>query len=565
MVEQRKMIGEILVDLGLVAQEDIDAAIQDQMSGNSKRLGEILVEKEILEPADVTMALAEQHQMEVVDLDSLEIPREIIEVIPSDKARQLKIIPIDLDGNNLTVAIADPLDIFSLDELRFLLNMQIEPILASPEAIEDALNRYYGIDESQVEKYLTEFTDDIELVEFGEKDDGSVSEDDAPVIKLVTLIMLNALKNRASDIHVEPMANRLRLRYRIDGVCYEQEPPPKRLQGPIIARIKIMANMDMAEKRRPQDGRIKISLLGRELDLRVSSLPATHGESVVMRILDKESLLLGLTDLGFMEDDYSTFQGLIKKPNGIILVTGPTGSGKTTTLYAALNELNKPDRKIITAENPVEYVLSGVNQCDVKEKIGFTFQRILRAMMRQAPNIILVGEIRDEETAEMAIHAALTGHLVFSTLHTNDAPSAITRLIDMGVAPFLAASSIQAVMAQRLVRNICKECKTPAEEDLPKLKSLGFRDDQLKGKMIYKGMGCDACRGVGFRGRKGIFEVMVMNNKLRELAFNKSPTDAIRNQAINDGMHTLFMDGVRKVLDGITTLEEIIGVAKVEV
>ncbi|HHN46242.1 MAG TPA: type II/IV secretion system protein, partial [Planctomycetes bacterium] len=318
MVEQRRMLGEILVDMGLIAQEDVDAAIQEQMAGNNKRLGEILIEKKLLQPADVTMALAEQHQMEVVDLDGLDIPREILEIIPRDKARQLKIIPIDRQGNMLTVAITDPLDIFSLDELRFLLNMQIEPILASPEAIDNALTQYYGIDETQVEQYLQEFSQDIEVVDFGPKDDENVSEDDAPVIKLVTLLMLNALKVRASDIHVEPMANRLRVRYRIDGVCYEQEPPPKRLQGPIIARIKIMANMDMAEKRRPQDGRIKISLLGRELDLRVSSLPATHGESVVMRILDKESLLLGLSDLGFMDDDYQVFQGLIKKPNGII-------------------------------------------------------------------------------------------------------------------------------------------------------------------------------------------------------------------------------------------------------
>ena len=565
MATERKMLGEILVEMGLVEPADIEAAVQEQMEGNNKRIGEILVEKGLVQPADITMALAEQHQMEVVDLDGLDIPQEIIELIPQDKARQLRVIPIDKNGDVLTVAIADPLDLFSLDELRFVLNMNIEPVLASPEAIDDALTRYYGLDENQVEQYLQEFSEDIEVVQVGEEDNPEATPDDAPVIKLVTLIILNAVRARASDIHIEPMANRLRVRYRIDGVCYEQEPPPKRLQGPIIARVKIMAQMDMAEKRRPQDGRIKINLEGRELDLRVSSLPATHGESVVMRILDKQSLLLGLSDLGFMEDDYNIFQSLIKKPNGIILITGPTGSGKTTTLYAALQELNKPDRKIITAENPVEYTISGINQCDVKPKIGFTFARILRAMMRQAPNIILVGEIRDQETAEMAIHAALTGHLVFSTLHTNDAPSAITRLIDMGVPPFLVASSIQAIMARRLVRTICPECKVPAEEDLRKLKTLGLTEAQLKGKMTYRGMGCENCRGIGFRGRKGIFEILVMNNKLREMAFNKAPTDEIREQAIRDGMHTLFMDGLRKVLDGWTTLEEVLAQAKVQV
>lgn len=562
---QRKMLGEILVDMGFLTQEQVDQAIQAQMEGNTKRLGEILIEKGWLAPGDVTMALAEQHQMEVVDLDVLDIPSEIAQLIPQEKARELKIIPIDRNGDTLTVAIADPLDLFSLDELRFVLNMNIEPLLASPEAIDNALTRYYGLDENQVEQYLQEFSQDIEVVGTGPEVSAEASPDDAPVIKLVTLLILNAVKARASDVHIEPMANRLRVRYRIDGVCYEQEPPPKRLQGPVIARVKIMAGMDMAEKRRPQDGRIKINLVGRELDLRVSSLPATHGESVVMRILDKQSLLLGLSDLGFMEDDYNIFQSLIKKPNGVILITGPTGSGKTTTLYAALQELNKPNTKIITAENPVEYTLSGINQCDVNPKIGFTFQRILRAMMRQAPNIILVGEIRDGETAEMAIHSALTGHLVFSTLHTNDAPSAITRLIDLGVPPFLVASSIQAVMAQRLIRLICPDCKTPNEGDLQKLRVLGLTKEQIQGKMAYRGTGCETCRGVGFRGRRGLFEVMVMNNKLREMAFQKAATDAIREQAIHDGMHTLFMDGLRKVLDGWTTLEEVLAEAKVQV
>jgi type IV pilus assembly protein PilB len=323
-----------------------------------------------------------------------------------------------------------------------------------------------------------------------------------------------------------------------------------------------MASMNMAERRRPQDGRIKINVLGRQIDLRVSALPGTQGESVVMRILDKEAVLFGLDQLGFHPDDYSTFQRLIRRPNGIILVTGPTGSGKTTTLYAALNELNRSDQKIITAEDPVEYNIAGINQSQVNRKAGMTFERIIRAMLRQAPNIILVGEIRDEETAETAIQAALTGHLVFSTLHTNDAPSAITRLIDMGVAPFLVASSIQAVLAQRLIRRICNECKQPSEPDQARLRAAGMSEEQIKGHTFFTGAGCENCKGVGFRGRRAIYEIMVMNARLREMAFNVEPTDAIRSQAIRDGMHTLLMDGLRKVIEGNTTVEEVLSVAK---
>jgi type II secretory ATPase GspE/PulE/Tfp pilus assembly ATPase PilB-like protein len=338
--------------------------------------------------------------------------------------------------------------------------------------------------------------------------------------------------------------------------------PAKRLQGSIISRIKIMASLHVEEKRRPQDGKIPIRLLGRDLDLRVSTLPATHGESVVLRILDKKSVSFGLEELGFWDDDVKIFRHLIKKPNGVILITGPTGSGKTTTLYAALSDLNKPDRKIITAENPVEYTITGLCQCQINPDTGMTFQRALRAMLRQAPNIILVGEIRDRETSEIAIQAALTGHLVFSTLHTNDAPSALTRLIDMGVAPFLVASSIQAVMAQRLIRTICPQCRTAYEEEPTRLRSVGMRDEQFKGRQLYRGTGCSSCHNVGFRGRRGIFEIMVMNTRLREMCFNKATTDSLRDQARREGMHTLLDDGLRKVLDGWTTLDEVMAEAK---
>jgi type IV pilus assembly protein PilB len=393
-------------------------------------------------------------------------------------------------------------------------------------------------------------------------DDENVDADDAPVIKLVTLIITEAVKQRASDIHIEPLEDRVRIRYRIDGVCIEAESPPKRLQGTILSRLKIMAKMDMAEKRRPQDGRIKLSLLGKEIDLRVSNLPAYYGESVVMRILDKEAVLMGMEQLGFHPEDYRIFSGLIRRPNGIILVTGPTGSGKTTTLYAALNELNRSDRKIITAEDPVEYNISGINQCQVNRKAGMTFEAILRSMLRQAPNIILVGEIRDKETGEMAIQAALTGHLVFSTLHTNDAPSAITRLINMKIPPFLVASSVQAVLAQRLIRTICVDCKEEAPANVPLLKSAGLTDAQIQDNKFYTGKGCDSCKGKGYRGRRAIYEIMVLNTRIRELAFNEASTDQIRTQAINDGMNTLLMDGVRKVLEGITSVDQILSVAK---
>ena len=354
------------------------------------------------------------------------------------------------------------------------------------------------------------------------------------------------------------MEDRLRIRYRTDGVCYEVDCPPKRLQGAIISRVKILAKIDIAERRRPTDGRIKMKLLGKEIDFRVSCLPANHGESVVLRILDKSSVMYGIQELGFMDDDYKRFRNIIRRPNGVFLVTGPTGSGKTTTLYAALQELNTPDRKIITAENPVEYNITGLNQSEVRPGIGLTFARILRAMLRQAPEIILVGEIRDTETAEIAIQAALTGHLVFSTLHTNDAPSAITRMIDMGVAPFLVSSSIQAIMAQRLVRTICPNCKRPREYKPHELAWVGLREEEVQGVTFYEGAGCQECSSTGYKGRLGIFEMMEMTPELRELAFRKASTNKIRDEAIVSGMRTLREDGVRKVIGGLTTIEEVL-------
>ncbi len=562
MPDRSRMLGEILIEMGCLTPLELADALGKQKERN-ERLGDILVDLGYIQPEDLTRALADQFDMEMVDLESIDIDKDVIEMIPAETARDHTIIPIDYDDDTLIIAMGDPWDLNTIDNLRFMVNCTVECVLATKPAIKEAINRYYGIQENQLDDMIADIgEEDISFVDHNAEMEGDASAEDAPVIKLVYLIITEAVRSRASDIHVEPMADRLRIRYRIDGNCYEVDSPPKRLQSAVLARLKIMAKMNMAEKRRPQDGRIKISTLGRDIDLRVNSLPATHGESVVMRILDKEAVMFGLDQLGFHADDYRILQGLIRRPNGVMLVTGPTGSGKTTTLYAALNELNRSDRKIITAEDPVEYNLSGINQCQVNRAAGMTFDKIIRAMLRQAPNIILVGEIRDQETADIAIQAALTGHLVFSTLHTNDAPSAITRLIDMGVAPFLVASSVQAIIAQRLVRRICPDCKEEIQPDVSILKSAGITDEQINNNKFYGGAGCEACKGQGFRGRRGIYEIMVMNSRLREMAFKIATTDAIRNQAVRDGMHTLLMDGVRKVLEGMTTAEEILTVAK---
>jgi len=563
MLDARRLLGEILIDAGCVTQEQVDTALERQMNGETLRVGEMFVAGGLCSATDITSALAEQFSMEMVDLDGLELFPETLAMLAPEFCRANRVVPINVVENALTVAVCDPLDLQSLDSLRFLTGLQIEPVLATTEAINAAIEKYYCI---TVSDPFTTPEPDIEFKNpYTPEDVDESGVEDAPVIKLVSLIIAQAVQSRASDIHVEPMNDRLSVRYRIDGICTEIDSPPKRLQSAIIARIKIMAQLDMAERRRPQDGKILLKILDRRLDLRVSSLPAKHGESLVLRILDKGAISFGLDQLGFHDDDSRTFRALIKKPNGIMLITGPTGSGKTTTLYSALNELNKPDRKIITVENPVEYTLSGINQVQVNNAAGMTFQRALKAMLRQAPNVILVGEIRDPETAHVAIEAALTGHLVFATLHTNDAPSALTRLVDMDMAPFLVASSVQAVQAQRLVRMLCPDCKHPVQLDDARVRAAGIREERLAGRVLYRAAGCPHCRNTGFKGRKGIYEIMVMNRRIREMCFQKATTDAIREQARRDGMHTLLDDGIRKVLDGWTTLDEVLGEAKVYV
>jgi general secretion pathway protein E/type IV pilus assembly protein PilB len=458
--------------------------------------------------------------------------------------------------------MADPSDLEALDSIRYILRTDVEGVVASRKAIERALDYYYGELGDSVESFLEEMTEgtmDIADVATTDVTTETADEDDdeAPIIRLVSLLILEAFRTRTSDIHLEPMERRFRVRYRIDGVLHEVENPPKYLQNSILSRVKLMAGMDLSEHRVPQDGRIQVPAMGRELDLRVSDIPCTHGESIVMRILDKSSVMLGIQELGFLEDDQQMILKIIGFPDGIFLVTGPTGSGKTTSLYSFLHTLNQPTRKIITAEDPVEYELSGINQVQINAEINLTFVNALRSMLRQAPNIIMVGEIRDTETAEIAINAALTGHFVFSTLHTNDAPSAITRLLDMGVKPFLVASAVRAIMAQRLVRRLCKNCREPYAPAPDQLAAIELAPDHFAGQTLMRGKGCSECNG-GYKGRMGIFEIFILDESIQELIYSKADASAIRSRAIELGMRTLRQDGLRKVSAGMTGLEEVI-------
>jgi type IV pilus assembly protein PilB len=560
----QRRLGEVLIEKGIVTEEQVAQALEMQRENSKAKLGEALVQMQAATWDQVYEALADQLGYRFVDLRTTRIPAEAIEAMPRTIARKHNLVPVGEEDGVLIVAITDPLDLSAMDSLRFYLNREVRCVLAAPDAVEEAISKYYGIEESTVDSMLAEFTESdlgIQPAVETAQEDG----EDSAMIRLVTLLISEAVKMRASDIHIEPMKTKLRVRYRVDGNCQEMDSPPKKLQGPIISRVKILAGIDIAEKRRPTDGRISMRVAGQSFDIRVSCLPATHGESVVMRLLMKESVLINLQELGFHESDYRRFESIIKRPNGIFLVTGPTGSGKTTTLYAALHELNRPDKKIITAENPVEYNLAGVNQCEVRERIGLTFMAILRSMLRQAPNIILIGEIRDAETAEIAVQAALTGHLVFSTLHTNDAPSAITRLIDMGVKPFLIASSVQAIMAQRLVRRICSGCKEPMRYDRKSLTSIGLKPDEVKNVTFYHGAGCTRCRKTGYRGRTAIFELMELDNTLRDMTFRREPLAELRKHAHAAGMVTLREDGVRKVLAGVTTIPEVLEVTAKDV
>lgn len=563
MARKRRRLGEILVGWGVITQDKVDDALAHAQSEHL-RIGEALVALGLADEEDVTKALASQYDMEYMDLERNVVVSTELELIPEDIVRKHLVVPIQRENGRLRIIITDPLDLETMDMLRFRLNMELDPVLASRGKMRAFIDNIYRSDKSLDDAVAQlESSIDSTIDKSIDADGEDLTEEAAPIVRLVNMLITEAVNMNASDIHIEPMANRVRVRYRIDGVCIERDNIPKRMQGPVLNRFKLLAGIDLAEKRLPTDGRIKMMISNRQVDFRVSALPAYHGESVVLRILRPESAKLGIQALGFEPNDYERFQRIIKRPNGIFLVTGPTGSGKTTTLYAAVNELNRPDRKIITAEEPVEYQFTGVNQCQVREEIGLTFERILRSMLRQAPNIILVGEIRDLVVAEVAIQAALTGHLVFSTLHTNDAPSAITRLIDIGIKPFLVASSIQAIMAQRLVRRICKECKEEnPEPNMRTLRLLGYTDQELAGAKFFRGRGCNVCNGSGYKGRQGIFEMMEMNPAIRELAFNRSSISEVRKAARASGMRTLLEDGKEKIKNGITTPDELIRITQ---
>lgn len=533
------------------------------LSQTGAKLQDALIKLGYASADEIMSAIAEFHGLQFVNLTEVTIPPSVVELVPESVARENVVLPMSQENGALKIIMSDPTDFDTVQKLQFILNKDIQPVLAPREQIIEAINRHYGQTETEsVDSMLQEFTDTA--IDFTETEStanmAAADDSDAPVVKLVNLIISEAISLRASDIHIEPFVDRIRVRYRIDGVLVERDSPPRRLLAPMLSRIKIMASIDISEKRRPQDGRIKMVVQGKHFDLRLSLLPTVHGQSAVMRILDRGSIQLNIKDLGFADDDYQRFQQIIKRPNGIFLVTGPTGSGKTTTLYAALNELNRPDRKIITAEDPVEYYLPGINQVEVKHQIGLDFQRIIRAMLRQAPNIILVGEIRDHETAEIAIQASLTGHLVFSTLHTNDAPSAITRLADIGVQPFLIASSVIAIMAQRLVRVVCPKCKEPDKPPAAEIKAAGITPDRLATATFMRGRGCTHCHHTGYRGRLGIYEMLKMTAGIREMTFAREPTQAIRRKARLLGMRTLLDDGVNKAVRGITTLEEVLSI-----
>lgn len=568
----RRHLGEILYKAGLVDKQALIDAIKASQA-NKKRLGEVLIEKGLIDEENLAKAIAKQFDMKYVNLDTTTITPESLKLIPEDLIKKHNVLPLGMDNGRLKLAISDPVNLDAMDAVRFRTNKELDCYVANPSRIRafvtDSLDQSRA-EESDRLRHSIDATA-AELAEAGHEFQaevlkaGQVAGDDGPVVRLVNLIIDTAVNMRVSDIHIEPMADRVRVRYRLDGVCFEKDNIPKNMQAPLMTRLKILSGMNIAEKRVPQDGRIKRTIGNQDVDFRVSALPGNHGESVVLRILRPDAVNIGIKALGFESDDYDRFQKIIRRPNGIFLVTGPTGSGKTTTLYAALQELNKPDKKIITAEDPIEYSFAGMNQCQVREDIGLSFDKILRAMLRQAPNIILVGEIRDGIVADVAIQAALTGHLVFSTLHTNDAPSAITRLVDMGVKPFLVASSIQAIMAQRLVRIICKNCKTVDKDPDPQhLRLLNITPDDLKTNQIYKGAGCSQCNGMGYKGRKGIFEMVELNNEVRELAFSKAPIGELRKACIASGMRTLMEDGKLKIFKGVTTPAEIASIAQTE-
>jgi len=555
-VSLKDKIANQLLESSLISQGQLELALKEQgKSGGS--LGYNLVKTGAISEKAFAEFLSQIYQVPAVDLDELEPDENSIELIPSEVATKFQVVPVKREGRTLTVAMANPDNIFAIDDIKFITGLEVRPVVATETAIKRAIDRFYDSADSLAE-VMRDMEEDFEIVEEAEEDLGlaEAQSEDAPVVKLVNSLITDAVNKGASDIHIEPFEKKLRVRYRIDGVLHEMMSPPYKMKGAIISRLKIMAELDIAEKRIPQDGRIKIRIGNKKIDLRVSTLPTIFGEKIVMRILDKSNLQIDLTKLGFQPEALEKFLNAIESPYGMVLVTGPTGSGKTTTLYSALNRINLPDRNIMTAEDPVEYNLDGINQVNVHEEIGLTFASALKAFLRQDPNIVMVGEIRDLETASIAVKAALTGHLVLSTLHTNDAPSTINRMIDMGIEPFLVASSVNLILAQRLVRKLCPKCKKKETIHPEAMRELDLENEEPF--EIYEPVGCPACSDTGYAGRLGLYEVMPISDTIREMILDRASSAEIRDQAIKEGMITLRKDGILKIKAGVTSLEEVL-------
>ena len=562
-----RTLGRILIKMGVISREDVHKCLKMQEEKQGKvKIGEILKEVGLVDEDQLRMALAAQRGMEYAGIEGLDIAPEVIEKVPAQMAETYHIIPIeyDSDKNLLTVVLDSPANFRAVDDLSTLMGFKVVAKITDADALETALTKYYQTEDENINELIGEIQGDSFLAEF-EGRNQSIDLDELkelsesnPVKKLLNLVLLQAIRDKASDIHFEPFENEYKMRYRIDGVLYEMIPPPKYIAAALSSRIKVMADLDIAERRLPQDGRISLTVQNNPVDLRVSVLPTMFGESVVLRILDRSQVSFDLEKLGLRQHDLNTVHRLIKKPNGIIIVTGPTGSGKTTTLYSALNELNDVETKIITTEDPVEYDVDGLCQTSIRSEIGLTFARCMRSILRQDPDVILVGEIRDLETAEIAAQASLTGHLVFTTLHTNDAPSSIARLLDLGVEPFLLTATLEGIVAQRLVRKICPRCKAPFEPTESQLMELQLTPEDVQDKQFYYGKGCDYCNGTGYKGRLGIFEIMEFNDDMRELIMNQASTGVLRQAAQKAGMVLLRDNGLSAVYDGITTIDEVV-------
>ncbi|MFH1783336.1 MAG: type II secretion system ATPase GspE [bacterium] len=559
--KKKKRLGEILREAGLISEDQLREALETQQR-TGERIGKILVKLGMIEEDKMMDHLGDQLGIPHINLSTYSIDPEVVKLIPEKMARKYQAFPLFKIGDSLTVSMSDPFDVVALDNLKYISKCKIEPAISSEVKIQRAIDQYYR--SLAIMKEIAEGEESIEVITSDKKDmdlgDTAALMDEAPVIKLINSVIMQAIQSRASDIHIEPEKNILRIRFRIDGVLHEIMSPPKRLHAAMVSRVKVMADMDIAEKRMPQDGRFHVKFWEKEISFRVSTMAIIHGEKVVLRILDKSAFSFGLEQLGLGQAILEEFEKLVRKPYGIVLVTGPTGSGKTTTLYAALDKINTLDKNIITIEDPVEYELKSINQVPVNAKVGLTFAEVLRTVLRQDPNVIMVGEIRDVETAEIAVRAALTGHLVFSTLHTNDAPGAVTRLIDMGIEPFLISSGILGVLAQRLVRRLCDKCKEEYVPTKETVETLGL--DVEKEYKLYKPKGCKHCQGTGYRGRQGIYELFVPDHYVRDLIIRRPSTDMLRQAGIHAGMKSLMEDGFLKVQDGLTSIEEVMRVTE---